>query len=200
VSWQIYSPTSSFVLYLAESDISRRRYGNSVSPTEFTYGASGQIRHSSCSCLLLRFKAGPTWDVLAACLLSDGCLPDDTVADLRRPQYDTPRRSGVLYLTARQFGWTIPAYPTGLGISILRMHFFSHVLGLGCAWWIGTSDAHHPIAHRRWCLAVFFWVFFFFFFFFCFFFFFFFFFFWGAYLSFRSGEVHMAPGLTNFGH
>ena len=112
--WQIYvAHVFLFVLYLAEIGYLAQRYGNSGFTDEFNIrGFLANPAQFLFEGLILRFKP-VNMDVLPLYILLMGVFPPILWLMLRRPNM-TLLASGVLYLTARHFGWNIPAYPTGL--------------------------------------------------------------------------------------
>lgn len=113
-AWQIYvAHVLLFVVYLTEVGYLAPKYGG----TAFldTFNVRIFLDHPAQTLyegLILAFKP-VNMDVLPLYILLIGLFPPVLWAMLRAPNL-TMLASIALYLSARQFGWNLPAYPTGM--------------------------------------------------------------------------------------
>src|ERR1700693_133806 len=111
--WQLYiAHIILFVIYIAAISYLALRFGDSEIINEFNAAAlvdnaTETLRQG----LLLKFKP-VNLDVLPLYIVLMGLFPPVLWLMLRRPGL-TMLGSLVLYFAARQFGWNLPAYPTG---------------------------------------------------------------------------------------
>jgi hypothetical protein len=111
--WQIYvAHVFLFVIYLAEIGYLAQKYGKSGFADDFNVRGflenPAQVLFEG---LILRFKP-VNMDVLPLYIVLMAVFPPVLWLMLRRPNL-TLGLSASLYLAVRQFGWNLPAYPTG---------------------------------------------------------------------------------------
>jgi hypothetical protein len=102
-----------FVLYLAEIGYLAQKYGTTSFADEFNIqGFLHNPAHTLFEGLILRFKP-VNMDVLPLYIVLMGVFPPVLWMMLRKPNW-VLAGSALLYVVARQFGWNLPGYPTGV--------------------------------------------------------------------------------------
>jgi hypothetical protein len=113
-AWQIYlAHVFLLVIYLAEIGYLAQKYGNPEFAKEFNI--TGFLRTPAATIyegLILRFKP-VNMDVLPLYIVLMLVFPPILWVMLRRPNL-TLLGSVLLYVAARQFGWNLPGYPSGV--------------------------------------------------------------------------------------
>ncbi len=150
--WQIYvAHVFLFVLYLAEIGYLAQKYGKTSFADEFNIqGFLNEPAQTLFEGLILRFKP-VNMDVLPLYIVLMGVFPPVLWLMLRKPHL-VLAGSALLYVTARQLGWNLPAYPIGFWYFNPFAWQFLFVFG---AWFaLGAARISLPLMQSRSALVL----------------------------------------------